>query len=460
MSSTTKGCLTDLTKEESLVYGFRAYISPILVIIGIPTNFLVVIVFAVLEHRSKCRFNLYAIWMSIAHNMQLIVNTLIDDFLGRGLKYATLCKLSIQVDIQSSFICKVQTYLTDASALIAAFILMLFSVDRVCSIYNPKYFEQGSHIKLTHVIIVLVTLISLLLNIPHLIFADLKITPINSNRECQYINPLAGGVKYVLYLYIVGVAILPAIFIFITNILILYKLSTIVYRSKLIGAKDEESKNEMGKVIAHLAISILFTCLSIPLVVTIILRQEVHFYKYDVLYPAYAKKVVQYSKLFSSVDSFNHAFDFFLYLAFMPTFRDTLWEILTCRVVGWRKRRQRIKYRQRLEYFENQHRHQYHHHCNHDNQRQLQQQHQQQQQLHQIKPQPQSQQYQHHPLEWTPTTLVNNDDTISLYSNKYNIFSEIIYANINGINYNNTEPIPYIDQYVNYSPEHCVLTRL
>nr|CAH8850035.1 unnamed protein product [Trichobilharzia regenti] len=455
--SSTKGCLTDLTKEEILVYGFRAYISPILVIIGIPTNFLVAVVFTILERRSKCRFNLYAIWMAIAHNMQLIVNTLIDDFLGRGLKYATLCKLSIQVDIQSSFICKVQTYLTDASALIAASILMLFSVDRVCSIYNPKYFEQSSHIKLSHVIIFLVTLISLMLNIPHLIFADLKITPINSYRECQYINPLAGGVKYVLYLYIVGVAILPAIFIFITNILILYKLSTIVYRSKLIGAKDEESKNEMGKVVAHLAISILFTCVSIPLVVTIILRQEVHFYKYDVLYPAYAKKVVQYSKLFSSVDSFNHAFDFFLYLAFMPTFRDTVWEIVTCRVIGWR-RRQRVKYRKRLEYFENQHRH--HHQCNHDDHRQLKQQQQrQQQQQQQTKLQSQLQPHQHYQLEWKPATLVNDDDKISLYSNNYSIFPEIIYANINGINYS-TEPIPYIDQYVNYSPEHCVLTRL
>ncbi|VDP30325.1 unnamed protein product [Schistosoma curassoni] len=179
----SKGCLNHLTKEEIMVYTFRAYVSPILVIIGIPSNLLVILVFIIIEYQKTCRFNLYAIWMSIAHNIQLIVNTLIDDFLGRGLKYATQCKYSIQVDIESSFLCKTFTYLTDASALIAAFILMLFSVDRVCSIYNPKHFEQSSHVKLAHIIIGFVIIICLILNIPHLIFADLKIHPINNSHE-------------------------------------------------------------------------------------------------------------------------------------------------------------------------------------------------------------------------------------------------------------------------------------
>ncbi|XP_018651409.1 putative g-protein coupled receptor fragment [Schistosoma mansoni] len=181
--SNPKGCLIHLTKEEIMVYTFRAYVSPILVIIGIPSNLLVILVFIIIEYQTNCRFNLYAIWMAIAHNIQLIVNTLIDDFLGRGLKYATQCKYSIQVDIESSLLCKLFTYLTDASALIAAFILMLFSVDRVCSIYKPKQFEQSSHVKLAHIIITIVIIICLILNIPHLIFADLKIHSINKLNE-------------------------------------------------------------------------------------------------------------------------------------------------------------------------------------------------------------------------------------------------------------------------------------
>ncbi|CAH8495658.1 unnamed protein product [Schistosoma turkestanicum] len=408
----SKGCLIHLTNEEIMVYTFRAYVSPILIIIGIPSNLLVILVFIVIEHQTNCRFNLYAIWMAIAHNIQLIVNTLIDDFLGRGLKYATQCKYSVQVDIESSFLCKTFTYLTDASALIAAFILMLFSVDRVCSIYNPKHFEQSSHVKLAHGIIGFVIVICLLLNIPHLIFADLKIHPINNSRECQYVNPVAGGVKYVLYLYIVGVAILPAIFIFITNLLILYKLSTAVYRSKLIGTKDDESSNnERGKVIAHLAISILFTGLSIPLVVIIILRQQVYFYKYDILHPEYAKKIVQYSKLFSSIDSFNHAFDFFLYLAFMPTFRQTLIEIFKCRLL-----------------FLRQHHSKNHQHNQHENF-------------------VQNKHEQHHDQHHEHETIipVADHEIISIYSNKLICVDEL-YFNANSVmNGGNPDPIPFID---------------
>ncbi|TNN19425.1 peptide (allatostatin somatostatin)-like receptor [Schistosoma japonicum] len=303
--SNSKGCLTHLTKEETMVYTFRAYVSPILVIIGIPSNLLVILVFTIIERQTSCRFNLYAIWMAVAHNIQLIVNTLIDDFLGRGLKYATQCKHSAQVDIESSFLCKTLTYLTDASALIAAFILMLFSVDRVST-----------------------------------------------------------GVKYVLYLYIIGVAILPAIFIFITNILILYKLSTAIYRSKLIGAKDDESSNEMGKVIAHLAISILFT-------------------------------------------------------AFMPTFRHTLIDIIKCRHV--KQHNHLIKHYQ-SNYF--------HDNCERNN-------------LHQ--------------LEQITNIPVTDQETISIYSTKF-ISEEDFYSNVNGLNYN-VDPIPFIDQYGNYSPEHYTFTR-
>ncbi|CAH8564156.1 unnamed protein product [Schistosoma rodhaini] len=321
-------CLNSLTNEEIMVYNFRAYISPLLSLIGIPANIFIIIIFNLLEKQQSCRFNLYAIWMAIAHLIQLIVNTFIDDFLGRGLKWATNCLIWYQVDSYSSLTCKLLTYLSDVSALIAAFILMLFSIDRVCSIYCTKQIEQILHLRIAKLFIFLIYCICLLLNIPHLIYADLK----NDTKEtinCQYINPVAGGVKYVLYLYIIGVTILPAILIFIMNILISFKLKTTIKHSKLNGYYDKQSYNELSKVITHLAISIMFTCLSLPLVVIMILRQKVHFNNYELLYPIYSYKIIQLSKLFSSIDSFNHTFDFFLYWAFLPIFRQTLYKLIT-----------------------------------------------------------------------------------------------------------------------------------
>ncbi|CAI2729210.1 unnamed protein product [Schistosoma spindalis] len=321
-------CLKSLTNEEIMVYNFRAYISPLLALIGIPANIFIIIIFNILEKQQTCRFNLYAIWMALAHLIQLIVNTFIDDFLGRGLKWATNCYIWYQVDSYSSITCKLLTYLSDVSALIAAFILMLFSIDRVYSIYYTKQIEQLLQLRIAKLSIFIIYIICFLLNIPHLIYADLK-DDSNEKSNCQYIDPIANGVKYVLYLYIIGVTILPAIFIFIMNILISYKLKSTIKHSKLNGYYDKQSYSELNKVITHLAISIMFTCLSIPLVTIMILRQKVHFNNYELIYPIYAYKIIQLSKLFSSIDSFNHTFDFFLYWAFLPIFRQTLYKIIT-----------------------------------------------------------------------------------------------------------------------------------
>ncbi|CAH8540013.1 unnamed protein product, partial [Heterobilharzia americana] len=323
-----KDCLESLTNEEIMVYRFRAYLSPLLALIGIPANILVILIFSILERKESCRFNLYAIWMAFAQLVQHILNTLIDDFLGRGLKWATGCRLWYQVDTYSSFTCKTLTYLSDVFALNTSFILILFSIDRVCSIYIPKRCEQTLHLGIAKLCICIIYIISLLLNIPHLIYADLKYDSDNE-INCQYVDPIAAGVKYVLYLYITGVTLLPALLIFITNILISYQLKSTIKRSKLIGYHDKHSYNELSKVITHLAISIMFTCLSMPLVIVVILRQEVHFNNFEIDYPNYASKIIQLSKLFSSLESFNNTFEFFLYWAFLPVFRKTLHRIVS-----------------------------------------------------------------------------------------------------------------------------------
>ncbi|CAH8851446.1 unnamed protein product [Trichobilharzia szidati] len=327
-SHRVKDCLKSITNEEIMVYRFRAYVSPLLALIGIPTNILVIIIFIIIDKRGSCRFNHYAIWLAFSHLAQHIINTLIDDFLGRGLLWATGCRIWYQVDAYSSFTCKALTYLSDVFALISSFILMLFSIDRVCSIYNPKRCEQTLHLGVAKLCIPIIYIVCLLLNIPHIINADLKYT---SNRElsCEYVDPVANGVKYVLYLYIIGGTLLPALLIFITNILISCKLKSAIRRSKSIGFRDKDSHSELSKVITHLAISIMFTCLSIPLVILVILRQEVHFKNYEIIYPKYAHKIIQLSKLFSSLESFNHTFEFFFYWAFLPVFRRTLYQMLS-----------------------------------------------------------------------------------------------------------------------------------
>ncbi|CAL8084382.1 unnamed protein product [Calicophoron daubneyi] len=327
------GCQTVFTLEEMMVNQFRAFASPVICFIGIPTNIITTIVFSVMQMRNPCRFNLYAIGLSIEHNVQLVTNGLLDDFMGRGLQWVTKCRIEIKVDSVSSAACKIITFLSECSALIKAFLLMSFSVDRVYTVYNPTRIEPFQAIWIAHLTVAMCYLVSMIMSIPQFIYVDL-VKDKSGGWNCQYVDPVAPGVQYVLYLYIFGANVLPFIFICVTNVLIAIKLHAIVNNSKSSGNVDKKSSIELSKLIAHLAISILFSFLSCPLLVLIILRQQLYLNGYNITAPDYAKRIIELSKLFSSVDTMNYAFDFFIYLTSMREFRETILELLTCRRVG------------------------------------------------------------------------------------------------------------------------------
>ncbi|VDP66374.1 unnamed protein product [Echinostoma caproni] len=328
-STEADGCPQVSNIEELMVNQFRAYVSPILSIVGIITNIITMIVFIILQHQSPCRFNLYTIWLSFCYNIQLVSNCFLDDFLGRGLRWATNCHFWIQVDVMSSFSCKVITFLSEFSALTKAFILMYFSADRVFSVYYPTRVTVGGGLWYAHGGIFGSYVLGLLLNTPQLIYVD-RFQDSDNQYSCGYVDPVNPGVKYVLYLYIVGATLIPSVFIFVTNLLILCKMWFVMKRNSVRGQLDRHSSNELSKIIAHLAISVLFELLSLPIVVGIILRQQVYILEYDKTRPVYAKRIIQLTKLFSSMDCINYAFDFFIFLLFMPTFRQVLWNLCKC----------------------------------------------------------------------------------------------------------------------------------
>ncbi|KAF7259865.1 hypothetical protein EG68_02318 [Paragonimus skrjabini miyazakii] len=276
-----------------------------------------------MQLESPCRFNLYAVWLPIAHNLQLTTNAFLDDFLGRGLQWITDCRLSINIDSISSFSCKLITYLTETSALIKACLLMYFSVDRVYSVYRSDRITPTTGLWVARLGVGLSYSMCMIFSIPQLIYVD-RVTGNDGRSSCEYVDPLAPGVKYVLYLYIIGATMFPSLLIFVTNLCIIFRMRTFNTHNKLSGACDRKAAIEFGKVITHLAISVLFSCLSFPLVILIILRQQLHMHNYQETRPDYAKKIVELSRLFSSIDCINYACDFYFYIAFMPEFRKTL----------------------------------------------------------------------------------------------------------------------------------------
>ncbi|VDO05248.1 unnamed protein product [Rodentolepis nana] len=79
---------SDSSRYSALVGAFRAYATPVIAILGLIGNSLIISIFWN-ENPSRTRFSIFATSLAVVHNVSLLLNTILDDFLGRGLDYAT-----------------------------------------------------------------------------------------------------------------------------------------------------------------------------------------------------------------------------------------------------------------------------------------------------------------------------------------------------------------------------------
>ncbi|CAH8517306.1 unnamed protein product [Heterobilharzia americana] len=369
--------------EEIMMLNFRAYVIPIFIITGIIGNTFVVNIFYLMQKLQPSRFNIYVIWITIFQVVDLITNTLLDDFLGRGLTWASDCTIFIKLDTISSFTCKVLNYVPKTAGLISGILLLIFSIDRLVTVYKPIKFRGDFCLLLPRLSIIFVVCTCLLLFLPQLIYSDLikdDETSSIANHTCQYVNSSYFGVQYSLYLSIIGTHILPTGMIAIINCLIVFRLHVLTRNRQLLHRAFSQSlcpanitylndntntvnltpaitssatttttttsnyasstprqstisnknlhrhipnaQNEMRRIIGHLLVTSVFLFYSIPLVVIIILRQESDFRNYAIIYPIYAKRLIHLSKLFSSLDSIIHSCHFPIFLIYLPNFRN------------------------------------------------------------------------------------------------------------------------------------------
>ncbi|CAH8547189.1 unnamed protein product [Schistosoma margrebowiei] len=364
--------------EEIIMLNFRGYIMPIFIIFGIIGSSFVINSFYSMQKLQPSRFNIYIIWITIFQIVDLITNTFLDDFLGRGLTWASDCKIFIKLDTISSFSCKIMNYIPYTSVLISNTLLVIFSIDRLLTTYKPIKFRGDIYLLLPRLFIIIIICISMLLYLPQLIYSDLTIHDNNSligNYTCQYINSLYFGVQYSLYLSTIGGYIIPTILIAIINIIIILRLRYLIKNRQLLNSRHNsmihnkisidntttittttttnnnnnnsnnntlndrkyslsnqsilnpnkqlinENHNEMRRIIGHLMVTSIFLLFSIPLIVIIILRQKSDFHNYYKIYPIYVKRLIHLSRLFSSLTSIICSFNFFIFFIFLPNFR-------------------------------------------------------------------------------------------------------------------------------------------
>ena len=320
-------CPHNMSITETAVYFFRAYITPILLIIGIPSNLFVLTIFIRLQKRQPCRFNIYVMYLAIAHIFQCIGESLLDHFIGRGLWFASGCTINFKLDIQSLFVCKFVSYLPTATELLAAVTLVSFTIDRTVTIYRPIHSRGDIHLMYARLGLLLCFVIAFVSFIPAAIYYTLEHEP-NGQVKCALADPTSPGPRYVILMSVICSYTAPTITILILNILICYKLKYLIRSSGLKSATSYKHKLERRRILGHLGVCSLFLCLSIPLVICMAIRQYSDAKNYSVTAKDFHKEVVQLTKFFSSFTSIQYSLDIIIYFVFLPNARSEALRLL------------------------------------------------------------------------------------------------------------------------------------
>lgn len=300
---------------------FRAYISPIIAILGLIGNCFIIIIFA--KEKPRTRFSIYAISLAVAQTVCLVVNTLMDDFFGRGLAYATNHRFQIKFDMRNNFACKVMEYIPNAMYFVSSYIIVVFSFDRMLTIYNPMRFYSLYHKRYAAAACSIVFAVGILSNISTLQVQTIMHDPQHrSNFTCQMDRNQIGLAEFCLFFFTLFTFVIPVIIIIILNILILAQLWKVYNRRRLLVPTDTgRSAQEMARVLGHLALSSSFLLLYLPLAVAILVRLHICEINRE-LHTSRANRIIDITRFLSSLKDITYATNFLLYYIFLQNFRN------------------------------------------------------------------------------------------------------------------------------------------
>ncbi|CAL8093359.1 unnamed protein product [Calicophoron daubneyi] len=128
-------CPLHVQHVEAAVNYFRAFASPLIVVAGIFGNGMALVLF--LSHKPWNRFSIYATSLAISDTLVLVLNTFLDDFLGRGLYFLTNKRWMIKLDATSLEACRFMELTGCWFAFTSGALLVAFNVDRVACLYLP-----------------------------------------------------------------------------------------------------------------------------------------------------------------------------------------------------------------------------------------------------------------------------------------------------------------------------------
>ncbi|VDM16079.1 unnamed protein product [Hydatigera taeniaeformis] len=304
---------------SGLVGAFRAYASPAIVIIGVLGNALIMYLFW--REKPRTRFSVFAISLALAHTSSLIINTALDDFLGRGLHYATGGAFSLKLDATSEISCKMLEYLPNTMYFIASYLVVVFSIDRVLSVYYPIRFHACYYRREAILACLMVAILGASGNIPTLLVQTLK-TEKEGNIACRMNRNRAMLADFAIVFTTVVTFFLPVIMVLVLNLIIIQQLRR-AHQWRTTMSNGGRGAQEMGRITGHLAMSTCFLLLYLPLGIVVLMRLHVTVSLDEENTPR-AIRIINLSKFLSSLKDISYAVNFLIYTVFLPKFRARL----------------------------------------------------------------------------------------------------------------------------------------
>ncbi|VDL23863.1 unnamed protein product [Hymenolepis diminuta] len=307
---------SDSSRYSALVGAFRAYGSPVIAILGFIGNSLIISIFWC-ENPSRTRFSIFATSLAVVHNVSLLLNTILDDFLGRGLDYATNGSYCFKLDAISTTNCKVFEYLPNTMYFASSYLVVVFSIDRVLTTYHPIKFHACLYRKHALWACLTVLLIGALGNIPILVVQTLQDGLCRMDRQSP--PQLA---DFAVVFSTVVTFFLPVVLVLALNVVIILQLWR-AQRWRKAVAKRWGGVQELGRIAGHLAMSSCFLLLYLPLGVVVLMRLHITITLGEIYTPR-SIQIVNLSKFFSSLKDVAYAVNCLVYAAFLPKFRTRL----------------------------------------------------------------------------------------------------------------------------------------
>ena len=298
---------------------YRGYFCPVIFVFGTLGNIFIILTFA---YNFNNKFVIYCCALALYNSIALLTNTFMDDFLGRGLAFLSNNSITIQVDELNQSMCLFMEYIPNVMYFSSSYVMVAFSLDRTLVLALPIKYSPYRGYKFTIFICIGLGIMGAAVASPLLFSYDLVKRVINSTEmTCALVNPKM--VEFGLYLKSFVIFVIPTILVGSFNTVIYFLLLRTKKRRQHLSCRKSSrgSPSEMGKIVAHLALSTVFLLLTIPLSVTIILRLILKKNPNANYSRTYSSNIIHLTKLLSSIKDLSYAVNFFLYLIFIPSFK-------------------------------------------------------------------------------------------------------------------------------------------